>query len=122
MAIAATDADADPVLAQAIDGTPDATDTAAPPFSLVDQHGQAVSLASLRGKAIGLTFLDPVCTSDCPVIAQEFRAADRILGASARQRTSPRRHRCQPPLHDTGLPRWPSTSKRGSTMSPIGST
>ena len=27
-----------------------------------------------------LTFLDPVCTSDCPLIAQEFRQADQALG------------------------------------------
>jgi cytochrome oxidase Cu insertion factor (SCO1/SenC/PrrC family) len=27
-----------------------------------------------------LTFLDPVCTSDCPLIAQEFRQADQLLG------------------------------------------
>ncbi len=32
-----------------------------------------------------LTFLDPVCTSDCPLIAQEFRAADQILGVKSRQ-------------------------------------
>ena len=29
-----------------------------------------------------LTFLDPVCTSDCPLIAQEFRQADQMLGGS----------------------------------------
>jgi len=40
-----------------------------------------VSLASLRGKTVLLTFLDPVCTSDCPLIAQEFRQADAMLGA-----------------------------------------
>jgi cytochrome oxidase Cu insertion factor (SCO1/SenC/PrrC family) len=43
-----------------------------------------VSLASLHGKVVLLTFLDPVCTSDCPLIAQEFRAAGQLLGASAR--------------------------------------
>ena len=32
-----------------------------------------------------LTFLDPVCTSDCPLIAQEFRQADQLLGAHRRQ-------------------------------------
>ena len=32
---------------------------------------------------MALTFLDPVCTSDCPVIAQEFRLANQMLGASA---------------------------------------
>ena len=30
-----------------------------------------------------LTFLDPVCTSDCPLIAQEFRASDQMLGRAA---------------------------------------
>jgi cytochrome oxidase Cu insertion factor (SCO1/SenC/PrrC family) len=86
MLLAATSANADPVLSQAIDGTPDATNSPAPSFTLVDQWGQTVSLTSLRGRAIALTFLDPVCTSDCPVIAQEFMAADKMLGASG-QRT-----------------------------------
>ena len=86
MALALTSAQADPILAEAIDGTPNATDTPTPAFNLVDQHGQPVSLGALRGKAVALTFLDPVCTSDCPVIAQEFRAADSMLGP-ARRRT-----------------------------------
>ena len=30
-----------------------------------------------------LTFLDPVCTTDCPLIAQEFKAAGTLLGAQA---------------------------------------
>ena len=30
-----------------------------------------------------MTFLDPVCTTDCPVIAQEFRMASQMLGPSA---------------------------------------
>jgi hypothetical protein len=32
-----------------------------------------------------LTFLDPVCTIDCPLIAQEFKAAGELLGAQASQ-------------------------------------
>jgi cytochrome oxidase Cu insertion factor (SCO1/SenC/PrrC family) len=76
---------ADPVLAQAFDGTPEAFDFPEPAVSLVDQHGRPVSLASLRGKAVALTFLDPVCTTDCPVIALEFRQADTALGAEARR-------------------------------------
>ncbi len=56
----------------------------APPFSLVDQNGRPVTLASLRGKTIALTFLDDTCTTDCPVIAQEFRTADSYLGSDAR--------------------------------------
>ena len=43
-----------------------------------------VSLAGLRGRTVALTFLDPVCTSDCPLIAQEFKEADSLLGGAAR--------------------------------------
>ena len=32
---------------------------------------------------MALTFLDPVCTSDCPLIAQEFRDANTLLGADS---------------------------------------
>ena len=84
MGVATLNPRADPILAQAIDGTPGTFDHPAPPFSLVDQYGKPVSLASLRGKTVALTFLDDVCTTDCPVIAQEFRIADRYLGAASR--------------------------------------
>lgn len=85
MGLASLNPRADPALAQAIDGTPGIFDHPAPPFSLVDQYGKPVSLTSLRGKTVALTFLDDVCTTDCPVIAQEFRIADRYLGAASRQ-------------------------------------
>jgi len=32
-----------------------------------------------------LTFLDPVCVTDCPLIAQEFRQAGQLLGVSRQQ-------------------------------------
>jgi cytochrome oxidase Cu insertion factor (SCO1/SenC/PrrC family) len=83
MAVAATEHHADPIIAEAVDGTHNLVDLPAAPFALVDQHDRPVSLASLRGKTVALTFLDDVCTSDCPVIAQEFRAADTLLGADA---------------------------------------
>ena len=85
MAVASLNPNADPIVAQAIDGTPNAVDFSAPRFHLVDQHGAAVSLASLRGKAVALTFFDPVCVSDCPLIAQEFKDANQMLGAAARR-------------------------------------
>jgi cytochrome oxidase Cu insertion factor (SCO1/SenC/PrrC family) len=85
MAVAAASPNADPILATAVDGAPDTLHYTAPAFSLVDQHGRAVSLASLRGKTVALTFLDPVCTSDCPIIAQEFRRANQLLGHEASQ-------------------------------------
>jgi cytochrome oxidase Cu insertion factor (SCO1/SenC/PrrC family) len=84
MAVDSAKPNADPILARATDGPPTATDIAAPGFSLLNQDGQAVSLASLHGKAVAMTFLDPVCTSDCPVIAQEFKSADNLLGSDAK--------------------------------------
>jgi cytochrome oxidase Cu insertion factor (SCO1/SenC/PrrC family) len=83
MAIAALEPRADPVLAQAVDGAPQVVDSPAPAFNLIDQHGAPVSLASFRGKTVALTFLDDTCTTDCPVIASEFRTADSYLGADA---------------------------------------
>ena len=84
MAAAAANRTADPILALAISGDSSSLDVPAPDFSLTDQDGRAVSLASLRGKVVLMTFLDPVCTTDCPIIAQEFKQAGRMLGAQAR--------------------------------------
>jgi cytochrome oxidase Cu insertion factor (SCO1/SenC/PrrC family) len=81
MAVAEVQRTASPIIATALNGTPDALNFRAAPFDLTDQRGRQVSLASLHGKVVLLTFLDPVCTSDCPLIAQEFRQADQILGA-----------------------------------------
>ena len=81
MTAAAASRHASAVIAQALNGTAASYDFPAPQFSLTSQDGSAVSLASLRGKVVLLTFLDPVCTVDCPLIAQEFRQADRLLGA-----------------------------------------
>ncbi|MGA3351818.1 MAG: SCO family protein [Acidimicrobiales bacterium] len=85
MAFAATNPVADPILNEAMDGTPNATNVPAPQFTLVDQYGRSVSLRSLRGYALAITFLDPVCTTDCPLIAQEFHEADQMLGATSRR-------------------------------------
>jgi len=84
LATAADSRSADPVLARALDGSAAIVDFAAPRFSLTSEDGRTVSLASLRGKTVLLTFLDPVCTSDCPLIAQEFRQADAMLGTRSK--------------------------------------
>jgi cytochrome oxidase Cu insertion factor (SCO1/SenC/PrrC family) len=84
MAMAQASDNADPILAQAVDGDAAPLNVTAPSFTLTNQYGQPASLAGLRGKVVLLTFLDPVCTSDCPIIAQEFRQADQMLGATAR--------------------------------------
>ena len=84
MAAAAANRTADPILALAISGNSSSLDLPAPGFSLTDQDGRTVSLASLRGKVVLMTFLDPVCTTDCPIIAQEFKQAGQMLGAQAK--------------------------------------
>jgi cytochrome oxidase Cu insertion factor (SCO1/SenC/PrrC family) len=84
MAMASVNRNADPILTEALDGTPNSVDTPAPPFSLTDQYGRTVSLSQLRGHVVALTFLDPVCTVDCPLIAQEFRQTDQRLGDLSR--------------------------------------
>ena len=83
MAVAQANPNADPILAESIAGSSAPLNFPAKGFQLTDQHGQLVSLASLRGKVVLLTFLDPVCTTDCPLIAQEFRAAGQLLGAAS---------------------------------------
>jgi cytochrome oxidase Cu insertion factor (SCO1/SenC/PrrC family) len=85
MAAAQATPAASTILAQAIDGSSTPVDTPAPGFALTDQHGRPVSLSSLHGKVVLLTFLDPVCVSDCPLIAQEVRQAGQLLGANAQR-------------------------------------
>jgi cytochrome oxidase Cu insertion factor (SCO1/SenC/PrrC family) len=85
MAAAQASSQADPILAESITGSAGALNYPAAGFALTDQHGRTVTLASLRGKAVLLTFLDPVCSSDCPLIGHEFRQAAQLLGPSARQ-------------------------------------
>ena len=55
----------------------------APAFTLQDQQGLAVSLADQRGKVVLLTFLDPLCTDNCLILAQEIAAAQAELGAQS---------------------------------------
>jgi cytochrome oxidase Cu insertion factor (SCO1/SenC/PrrC family) len=83
MAFATVNKTADPITAEALSGTNGELDTPAPNFTLTSQDGRQVSLASLRGKVVLLSFLDPVCTTDCPVIASELRVADGLLGSKA---------------------------------------
>jgi len=85
MAAAQANPNADPILAEAIAGSSAPLNFPAKGFQLTEQHGRPVTLASLRGKVVLLTFLDPVCTSDCPLIAQEFRAAGQLLGTDSRK-------------------------------------
>jgi cytochrome oxidase Cu insertion factor (SCO1/SenC/PrrC family) len=85
MAMAATNGTADPILAEAVSGYNPPVNAPAPGFQLTDTGGRTVSLASLRGKVVMLTFLDPVCTTDCPIIAQELKSTAELLGSQDRQ-------------------------------------
>ena len=86
MAVAQASPVADTILAESIDGSSAPVNFPAPAFSLTDQDGRAVTLASLRGKVVLLTFLDPArARSDCPLIAQEFRQAGQLLAADTAQ-------------------------------------
>jgi cytochrome oxidase Cu insertion factor (SCO1/SenC/PrrC family) len=82
MAMASVSQHADPVIARSIAGDAMAVNRQAGDFQLISQAGRPVSLASLRGKVTLLTFLDPRCTTDCPV-AGELREASALLGTSA---------------------------------------
>jgi cytochrome oxidase Cu insertion factor (SCO1/SenC/PrrC family) len=85
MVAASVNSRTDTDLAVALNGAPQPTSSPAPDFHLVDQRDQPVTLASLRGYTVAMTFLDPVCTTDCPAIAQEFKVADQMLGSSAKK-------------------------------------
>ena len=82
MAAAQATPAASTILAESIDGPASPINVPAPDFTLTDQDGKPVTLSSLRGQVVLLTFLDPVCVSDCPLIAQEFRQAGQLLGPS----------------------------------------
>jgi protein SCO1 len=56
---------------------------AAPGFSLTDQTGHSLSLASFKGHAVVLEFMDPHCTDICPIVSREFIDAYRDLGSAA---------------------------------------
>jgi protein SCO1 len=56
----------------------------APNFRLRDQSGQVVSLASLRGRPVLLTFLDSQCKSSCPIEGRQLGSILRRLPAAQR--------------------------------------
>jgi protein SCO1/2 len=47
----------------------------APAFTLTDQHGHSVSLASYRGQVTIVAFVYSTCGATCVVIAQQIRGA-----------------------------------------------
>ena len=56
----------------------------APNVSLRDQTGRVVTLASLRGSPVVLTFLDSQCKSSCPIEGRQLGSVLRRLPAAQR--------------------------------------
>jgi len=71
-----TDAQIDP-------GSP--LNSVAPAFTLTDQFGKRVSLRSLRGKVVVVSFNDPECTTICPLTTTALLHAKDLLGPAASQ-------------------------------------
>jgi cytochrome oxidase Cu insertion factor (SCO1/SenC/PrrC family) len=55
----------------------------APDFTLTDQFGRRVSLDAFRGRVTILAFIDPVCTTICPLTTAAMTAAKAMLGPAA---------------------------------------
>jgi protein SCO1/2 len=53
-------------------------------FTLADQDGRPVRLASTRGRVVVITFLHSACHSTCPVSVQTIRGALDDIGAPRR--------------------------------------
>jgi len=62
-----------------------ATNLHEPDMTFTNQYGVKTSLAAFRGKALILTFLDPVCYDVCPLFAKEMAHADQLLGPLSSQ-------------------------------------
>ena len=51
----------------------------APDISLRDQNGQLVSLQALRGKEVLVSFADPQCREQCPLLGHELESIETAL-------------------------------------------
>src|SRR6202158_5772893 len=52
-------------------------------FTLSDQDGKPVSVSSLRGRVLAITFLDSHCKQLCPLEADQLAQAQKTLGTAA---------------------------------------
>jgi cytochrome oxidase Cu insertion factor (SCO1/SenC/PrrC family) len=57
---------------------------AAPDFALRDQTGAPISLRANRGRPVILTFIDPVCSTLCPLEARTLGQVEQQLSGTSR--------------------------------------
>ena len=76
-------AGAETTLFLARNGRPTATDAAAARFTLTDQFNRPYALGQHRGHVTLLTFLDPRCRADCPLLASQLARVRNELSANA---------------------------------------
>jgi cytochrome oxidase Cu insertion factor (SCO1/SenC/PrrC family) len=79
----ATFASAETTLYEAQNGPASATTGQAPTFTLTDQFNKTYSLGEHPGRVTLLTFLDPRCWTDCPLLAQQLEHVRAQLSANA---------------------------------------
>lgn len=69
------------------DGPAQHVNTPAPSFTLTDQFKKSFSLEGHKGYYTLLTFLDPVCWTDCPLLAGQLRQVRSELPPNAKLNT-----------------------------------
>jgi len=84
MFVATTFASAENTFFLAQNGSPSPLNTVAPRFTLTDQFNQTYSLGEHPGYTTLITFLDPVCWTDCPLLASQVAQVRSELAANAK--------------------------------------
>lgn len=77
-------ASAETTLYQAQNGAATATSTVAPTFTLTDQFDKTYSLGEHPGSVTLLTFIDPRCWTDCPLLAAQLKMVRAELPLSTK--------------------------------------
>jgi hypothetical protein len=95
MSLAQASPDADPILAESIARPSAQVNYPAPGFTLTSQYGKTVSLSSLRGKVLLLSFIDPPARDSAA--RPSGRSSARPLDCSAGIRSNWPGSCCPPP-------------------------
>ena len=77
-------AGAETTLFVARNGPASSANTVAPRFTLIDQHGHRYTLGEHAGRYTLLTFLDPMCWTDCPLLGAQLADVRSHLSPGAK--------------------------------------